>query len=202
MPDSPPAPSALPPHESDRHPLEPPGGVLVWMIVFIELLTFAGGLGVFAAQSRAQPELFDPGRAGLNQPLAFANTLILLTGGWCMVRGLTAIRGGTSKNALRWIWATIGTGLLFSLLKGVEYADKLQHDLTFHTNTFYTLYYALTVFHLMHVLVAVALLCGIVRGIHTGRYHPGEHLDVESSAVFWHMCDLIWLLVYPVVYLL
>jgi len=184
------------------HPLEPPGGVLVWMIVFIELVTFGAGLAVFAAQGQAHSDLFAGGRESLNQVLAFVNTLILLTGGWCMVKSLAALKRGASTGAFRWICATIGTGLLFTLLKGVEYADKMHHGLGFHRDEFYTLYYVLTGFHLIHVVVAVVILCAMAVGIHRGRYAQDEHLDVESSAIFWHMCDLIWLLVYPVVYLL
>ena len=196
--------STSPPVAPDTrdHPLEPPGGILVWIIVFLELVTFGGGLGVFVAQSHASPELFEQGRAVLNQRLAFANTLILLSGGWCMVNGLAALKRNSPQNALRWIWATIGTGLLFSVIKGLEYADKLHHGLGLHTDEFYTLYYILTGFHLMHVLVAVVILCAMARGLQRGRYHKKEHMDIESSGIFWHMCDIIWLLVYPVVYLL
>src|SRR5690606_7398770 len=68
---------------------EPPGGVLVWMIVGIELITFAAGLGVFVAEGRGATESFRAGRQMLNQHLAFANTLVLLTGGWFMAECLT-----------------------------------------------------------------------------------------------------------------
>lgn len=181
---------------------EPPGGVLVWIIVFIEVVTFGAGLGVFLAQARELPAEFESGRALLNKPLALVNTLILLTGGWCMANSLASLRQGKNLPAWRWIVGAMGTGGTFLILKGIEYSEKFAHGVSFGNDTFFTMYFALTGFHLIHVLVAVLLLSFMARGIRRGSYHGGEHQDVESSAIFWHMCDLIWLLVYPIIYLL
>ncbi len=183
-------------------PWEPPGGLLVWLLVVVEIVTFGAGIITFLVQGRDLAAEYASGRALLNQPLAFANTLLLLTGGWCMANSIHALRSGTSRIALRWVMAAITTGLLFTVLKGVEYADKVQHGIGFGRDVFFTFYYALTGFHLVHVLVAVALLAFMARGIQKGHYHRENHLDVESSGIFWHMWDLIWLLVYPIIYLL
>ena len=88
------------------------------------------------------------------------------------------------------------------MLKVVEYAEKIGHGMGFGDDSFFTMYFALTGFHLIHVLVAVVLLAFMARGICRENYHRDEHQDVESSGIFWHMCDLIWLLVYPIIYLL
>jgi nitric oxide reductase NorE protein len=159
--------------------LEPPGGVLVWIIVFVEIVTFAAGLGVFLVQARALPAEFESGRALLNQALAFANTLVLLTGGWCMANGLGDLRSGRSPAALRWVSGAIFTGLIFLVLKGVEYAEKIGHGIGFGDDTFFTLYFALTGFHFIHVLVAVVLLSFMARGIRRGDYHRDNHQDVH-----------------------
>jgi nitric oxide reductase NorE protein len=188
--------------QTNVEPWEPPGGVLVWLLVFLEVITFGAGIITFLVQGRDHPAEYAAGRELLNQPLAFANTLLLLTGGWCMANGLGSLRCGNQGKSLRWVTAAIMTGLVFTLLKGIEYADKVQHDIGFGRDVFFTFYYALTGFHLVHVLAAVVLLAFMARGIRRGHYHQKEHLDVESSGIFWHMCDLIWLLVYPVIYLL
>ena len=182
--------------------LEPPGGVLVWIIVLLEILTFGAGLGVFRYQAVTQAAEFAAGRATLNQPLAFANTLILLTGGWCMAVGLGKLKAGFAVTARRWILLACGSGVVFATLKAVEYAEKLQAGHGFGNDAFYTVYFLLTGFHLVHVLVAAVLLAFMARGIRRGHYQHDSYLDVESSGIFWHMCDLIWLLVYPVLYLL
>ncbi len=181
---------------------EPPGGILVWMVVFLEIVTFGAGLGVFLFQGRKNEALFEAGHDLLTQPLAFANTLILLTGGWFMANGIVALRGGRSPIALRWITGAIVTGIGFLAIKCLEYADKIGHGHVFGDDVFFTLYYLLTGFHFLHVLVAVVILLFLARSIRLGRYTRDDHLDVESGGIFWHMCDIIWLLIYPVIYLL
>lgn len=181
---------------------EPPGGILVWIIVLVELLTFGMGLVVFLVQAREHAEVFQIGRATLSQPIGMGNTLVLLTGGWFMTRVIHCLREGEPLIARRWLLATLGSGVLFLLLKGSEYAVKLEHGQGLNADTFCTLYWLLTGFHFIHVAVAVIILLFMWRGIGTGDYTPTNHEDVESSGIFWHMCDLIWLLVYPVIYLL
>lgn len=195
------------PESLDSAPLhqpswEPPGGVLVWIIVFLEVLTFGGGIGVFLSQARDHAEVFHQDHALLNQPLAFINTLVLLTGGWCMANGITSLRAGVRPAALRWVRLAMLTGLVFAVLKGIEYSEKARHGTGFAQDEFFTLYFLLTSFHLLHVLVAVVLLFFMASGIKQGRYHRDDHENVEASGIFWHMCDLIWLLLYPVIYLL
>ena len=182
--------------------MEPPGGVLVWIIVFLELITFGAGLVVFTVQSHLEADAFRAGRAFLNQPLALANTLTLLTGGWCMANGIIALRRGHGVHTSRWVGGAIYTGLAFLLLKGSEYVEKIQHGIGFGSDTFFTLYWLLTGFHFLHVVVAVVLLIVMWFGIRRGKYHRHHLQNVESSGIFWHMCDLIWLLLYPIIYLL
>ncbi len=181
---------------------EPPGGILVWIIVFLEVGTFGAGLGVFLHQRGETPELFAQGRELLNQPIAFVNTLVLLTGGWFMACGLEELRRGRSPAALRWIYGAIATGLAFLLLKGIEYGEEASHGASFGEDAYFTLYFALTGFHFIHVLVAVLILGYLALHVKRGRYHRDHHDDVEAGGIFWHMCDLIWLLIFPIVYLL
>jgi nitric oxide reductase NorE protein len=183
---------------------EPPGGVLVWIIVVLELITFAAGFIVFAVQGRHETEAFRAGRALLNQPIALANTLVLLTGGWCMANGIACLedRQRAQHHTSRWIGAAIFTGIAFLLLKSGEYAQKIQHGIGFGADTFFTLYWLLTGFHFLHVLAAVVLLAYMWSGVRAGRYHHGHYEDVASAGIFWHLCDLIWLLLYPIIYLL
>lgn len=181
---------------------EPPGGFLVWLIVFVELITFGAGFVVFAVQSRADSAVFQSGRLLLSQPIALANTAILLTGGWCMANCMTTLRQRNAVLAQRWIGWAIVSGGTFLVLKSWEYAGKLAHGIGFGNDTFFTLYWLLTGFHFIHVLFAIVLLGYMRSGLLTQKYSPDEHSDVESAGVFWHMCDLIWLLLYPIIYLI
>ena len=181
---------------------EPPGGLLVWLIVLLEVLTFCIGLVVLVVQGRADPAVFRAGRATLNQPIALANTLILLTGGWSMANALGCLRRDRLPAAARWMVGAMAAAAAFLGLKGVEYADKLAHGLGLHHDAFFTLYWLLTGFHFLHVLTALVLLSVMWRAVRRGRYSAADHEDVEGSGIFWHLCDFIWLLLYPVVYLL
>ncbi len=90
------------------------GGILVWIIVFLELVTFGAGLGVFLFQAKTLPSEFTLGRDLLNQRLALINTMVLLTGGWCMANCLGFLRINRPQQALFWIRCAIVTGLGFS----------------------------------------------------------------------------------------
>lgn len=194
--------STGPTEDEDWDRFEPPGGVLVWIIVFLEIITFGAGLGVFLCQRGTEPALFAHGRELLNQPLAFANTLILLTGGWFMACGLEELRRGHQPLATRWMVGAIITGLAFLLFKSVEYFEKIQHGATFGDDAFFTLYFALTGFHFIHVLVAVLILAYLAIQLKRGRFGQDRFQDVEAGGIFWHLCDLIWLLIFPILYLL
>lgn len=85
-------------------------------------------------------------------------------------------------------------GLVFCALKSIEYADKFAAGLTPETNVFFGFYYGLTAFHFAHVVFGLALL-----GLVSWRTSTE---NVETAAAFWHMVDLIWILLYPLIYLL
>jgi nitric oxide reductase NorE protein len=181
---------------------EPSGGLLVWLVVVLEVFTFCVGLVIFIAQNKTNAAVFQHGRESLNQTIALANTVILITGGWCMANGLTRLRAGATQLAGRWIGGAVVSALAFLILKGVEYADKLAHGYGLHTDGFFTLYWLLTGFHFLHVAAALIILLLMWRGLRRGHYTAAYHEDVEGAGIFWHLCDLIWLLLYPVIYLL
>jgi nitric oxide reductase NorE protein len=92
-------------------------------------------------------------------------------------------------------------GVLFLVLKTFEYISKIDAGLTIGYNTFFTFYWMLTLFHVIHMLVGLVILGSIYIGINK-KESTTTIEDVEASAAFWHMCDLIWLLLFPIIYLL
>ncbi len=93
-------------------------------------------------------------------------------------------------------------GVLFLSIKGYEYYEKIEHGLTIDYDRFFTFYWLLTGFHFIHVMVGVVILLFLSTNIRKGNYSKNDYLDVESGGTFWHMCDLIWLLLFPALYLL
>ncbi|EON75938.1 Nitric oxide reductase activation protein NorE [Lunatimonas lonarensis] len=181
--------------------IDPPGGLLLWMIILLELTTFGLGIGGLVYYGALEPELFSESRKLLNTPLATANTIVLLVSGYFMAQAVYHFKNQAFLPAGRSLnWTVLG-GLVFTMLKNYEYVVKLKSGFEIGDNMFFTFYWLLTGFHLVHILVGVVILLVLGRVI---RVNPsGVNVsDLEAGAAFWHMCDLIWLLIFPVLYLI
>ncbi len=178
----------------------PPGGILMWIIIFIELLSFGLGFIAFAYFNSAEAESFARSRAQLSAGMATANTLLLLTSGYFMAMTVVHFKNRLFEKSWRSIlWAMAG-GLIFIVIKFVEYSAKMEAGYTLSSNTFFTFYWLLTGFHLVHVAVGLVILFVIGRNIKS-KPQKVKLEDLEAGAAFWHMCDLIWLMLFPVLYL-
>lgn len=175
---------------------EPPGGIFIWMLVALELVTFGAALVAFVVSARSDPEGYHASRQLLDQRLGLTNTLFLLTSGYFMAETLRHFRADRAAKARRSLVLTLAGGVLFLVFKGIEYADKVAHGHTLGTDSFFTWYWLLTVFHLMHVLVGMVILIRLLATL--GRVSED---DLEAGGIFWHMCDIIWLLLFPALYL-
>jgi nitric oxide reductase NorE protein len=180
----------------------PPGGILIWMIILVEVLTFTIALIVFAFQRQDALSIFNNSQALLDKTLGTVNTIVLLTSGFFMAEALHKLKLGNIDKSKFYLRITIILGIGFLLLKSYEYITKLNHGIGLSYNTFFTFYWMLTGFHFIHVLFGVLLLTYIYFRIKSGYYTNNNFLDVETSASFWHMCDLIWMLLFPTLYLL
>ncbi len=177
----------------------PPGGILMWIIIFLELITFGMALIAFAYYGSQEPELFHQSKLQLNPTIGAINTVFLLTSGLFMANAVQFYKqGNTKKTSLFFKLAMLG-GFLFLLLKSFEYYTKITHGITLGTNTFFTFYWMLTGFHIIHVFIGLLILFFTNRSINKNY---SELEDVEASATFWHMCDIIWLLLFPILYLI
>ena len=96
--------------------------------------------------------------------------------------------------------ATIASGSAFLVIKWIEYAEKLSMGFGLDENMFFTFYWLLTGFHFIHVIVGLVILAILLVQI-TNKQKATKIEDIEAGAAFWHMCDLIWLLLFPVLYL-
>jgi nitric oxide reductase NorE protein len=177
----------------------PPGGILIWIIILLELFTFTIGLIVFNYQSKGEESLFHDMSTKLNLPLGSLNTLILLTSGYCMATSLQHFKNGNSHSSITYLRWTMILGSSFIIIKTVEYAMKIQMGFTLGSNSFMTFYWLLTGFHLLHVLIGMVILIWMHRNISMSIRNVNL-IDLEAGAAFWHLCDLIWLLIFPVLY--
>ena len=179
----------------------PPGGILMWIIIFLELFTFGIALIVLVANSKEDPNLYHQSRLDLNTAFGAINTVFLLTSGFFMATTVHKVRENKLKQASFFLKLTILGGLMFIILKGFEYYLKIKVGYTLGFNSFYTFYWLLTGFHVIHVIVGLVILFFFLKGFKQVN-SKNTIEDIEAGATFWHMCDLIWLLLFPVLYLI
>lgn len=177
------------------------GGTVIWLFVGVELLTFGMFFVGFATARRSDPALFLAGQEQLHALSGAINTAVLLCGGWLAARGVLANRSGESrKTALCFVGAAI-TGLIFMAIKLHEYSEVFATGVTLSTNSFWFFYLFVTGLHFLHVLAGVGFLLPTAWHASQGAYGPDDPSTIEAVAVFWHLVDLIWVFLFPLIYL-
>lgn len=180
----------------------PPGGILIWIVVFIELITFMTALLVFVIQRNADIGAFRESQQLLNSTYGVLNTILLITAGFFMAECVRKINVGDNISSLRNLGFAIVFGVGFLITKSVEYFQKLDAGIGLEYSDFFMYYWLLTGFHFIHVLTGIVILIVLSFYIRSGFYNDNNTEDVETGGIFWHMCDLIWLILFPILYLL
>ena len=193
----------LQPHPGAPAPSEGlPGDFAIWIFIFAEMLAF-GVLFVAYAFTRAhQVELFNASQLELNRAAGAVNTLVLITSSYCVVRAVSAIRQGLQRVCAGWLTATVLLGAVFVAIKLWEFHAKFAAGISLDTNAFFMFYLLLTAFHFMHVLMGMVILAFVIAKALRGGYTAEEHTGVETGASFWHMVDLLWIILFPLVYVI
>jgi nitric oxide reductase NorE protein len=171
-----------------------PGELLMWVLIISELAVFGAGLVAFLSVRLTDLQGFAEAQTHLHRTGAAANTLVLVTSGWLAALATRAAEAGQTRRLRLLLVPAIALGGVFLILKGSEYADLFAQGIGTETHAFYTFSFLLTGFHAAHVLAGMVLLA-LVGWIATPR-------AVETGAAFWHMVDLVWVLLFPVIYLL
>lgn len=198
---SPSAPEATHPAiGASREQADPVSGILTFIIA--DLIVFAMLFTGFMVDRSAELAVFNESANKLNFHLGLANLLILVTSGLCVVFAVTAAREGRVAALRNWILAGFVIGAAFGVSKVVEYGDKFADGISMHTNNFYMYYYALTGAHFLHFLGGMGALAFIwVYSLrHAGA--PGFRSKIEAVGLYWHMVDLLWILIFPLLYVL
>lgn len=180
----------------------PPGDLAIWVFIFAELLAFGVFFVAYAFARANNVELFNESQQHLNRTSGAINTLVLITSSYFMVRAVAAIKQGLSNNCARWIASAIGLGFVFLAIKIAEFNATFAAGISLSTNTFYMFYLSLTLFHFMHVILGMVILAAIMIKALRGGYSAENHIGVETGASYWHMVDLLWIILFPLVYVI
>ena len=167
----------------------------------MDMIVFSLFFLVFLSEKLRLPDVFLAGQRELNVYFGLANTLILLTSSWAMVEAVNNSRNGNGKRARGWLDICLLFGLLFSLNKVIEYTLKIGDSVTPASNSFFAFYFAITGIHFAHVVAGMAfiLYCRNHSVRNAGR--PGYVSRLESTGLFWHFVDVLWIFIFPLLYL-
>ncbi len=180
----------------------PPGDLAIWVFILAELAVF---LVLFAAYAFARLKhlaLFNEMQLTLDSRAGMLNTLLLITGSWCVARSVAAIQLDEKVKSARWLLFGILSGAGFLLVKVFEYSAKFAAGVNLATNTFYMFYLSLTFFHFMHVILGMVILLAVWLKARRGGYSAADHHGLETGASYWHMVDLVWIVLFPLVYVM
>ena len=178
------------------------GDLAIWFFILAELLAFGVFFAAYAFARAKNIELFTAEQAALNRNAGAINTVLLLTASYFVVRAVQAAEAEASRQCANWLGGAILTGFAFIVVKLSEYAAAFEHNISLSSSTFHMFYLSLTFFHFMHVILGLVILIAMWNGARQGRYRPGDMNGLETGAAYWHMVDLVWLILFPLVYVI
>lgn len=179
-----------------------PGDLAIWIFILAELTVFGVLFTAYSIVRMNNPELFAEGHAHLNRTAGFINTIALITSSYFVVLAVNAIKKDNSKLCTKWLIAAILTACVYVGVKSWEYSETIAAGYDLSTNIFYMFYYFLTVFHFAHVLLGMIILGTVALNARNGRYNKDNYHGVETGASYWHMVDLVWIVLFPLVYVI
>ncbi len=194
--------SAAPAAGSTPPPPRLRGDLGVWLVILLELLTFAILFVAFAFARTRELELFNASQATLNLQAGALNTVLLITGSWCVASAVRAVARNAHAVGAHWLLAALACGAGFVAVKLAEFAQKLAAGLDIASNTFYMFYFFLTGFHFLHVAVGMMAIAYLWFKTRRGAYGRHNLHALETGAAFWHMVDLLWIVLFPLVYVM
>ncbi len=187
----------------------PPGDLAIWVIIYVEFITFALLFLGYAFSRRLDVELFNASQLAVNQTSGFINTFILITSSYFVVKAVQSIRSMTPESqeasniqASKWLLFAILCGIAFLGIKITEFSHIFGMGIHLSTNKYFMFYIMLTVFHFLHVLLGSGILFLIYKKTKIYGYLPNDSKGIETGASYWHMVDLLWIVLFPLVYII
>lgn len=169
-----------------------------WVYIASEVMLFASFIGTALLAKRLYPEQQEL----LAIPLTTFATFILLTSSWTMVRALASAQDGDQIALARALFLTALLGAIFVGIQFYEYTHLSHEGLTLSSSMFGSAFYVLTGFHGAHVLIGVIwILATFVRALN-GHFTKDNWIGIEILGLYWHFVDVVWVFIFPLIYLL
>jgi len=196
----------------EEHTDSETGKLGMWIFLFTELWLFGGLFLVYAIFRAKYSADFHTAAGELNAFIGTVNTVVLLVSSMTVAMALTAVQKGDRRLALFLIFLTLVLAAVFMVNKYFEWAHKFEYNLYPGSEVlknlprgellFFGLYYMMTGLHALHVVIGMILLTVTVIKIRSGAVSSERFLMLENSALYWHLVDLIWIFLFPLLYLI
>jgi len=172
----------------------------MWIFLSSEVMLFAGFIGSFVSLRAANLVMMTEAAGLLNRPMGALNTFILITSSLTMAMAVGAMGRGNRKWVKLFLVLTILLALGFCGVKAIEYTEKFSHHYTPHTNLFFSFYFIMPGLHALHVVVGIGLMLWVLVGV--SRNSPRwDATSVENVGLYWHFVDVVWIFLFPLLYL-
>jgi cytochrome c oxidase subunit 3 len=200
----------------------------MWVFIAQEVLFFGGLFAAYAVYRNQFPAAFSAGSHHLSWKLGFANTLVLILSSLTMAMAVHSAAIGKKSRIVGFLLATVLLGSVFLGVKYFEYGEKIRpcfgdgpytgclvpgerFDASTlhlegaeggHAQIYFSLYFAMTGLHALHMIIGTPIILGIAFMAWKGRYSPEYHSPVELVGLYWHFVDIIWIFLFPLLYLI
>lgn len=186
----------------------------MWVFLVTEIMFFGGLFLVYTVARAMHPAAFAQASRHLDVTLGGANTAVLIVSSLTMALAVYASQIGRRRALIGFLAMTIALGCTFLVIKAIEYADKFHHHLVpggafsfpgseaRPAELFFSLYFAMTGLHALHMLIGVGVVAVLLVRAWRGRYTVEYHTPVEISGLYWHFVDIIWIFLFPLLYLI
>ena len=187
---------------------EPGAGVYneklgMWVFLGSEVMFFTALIGSYIILRVANPAAWAPlSERVLNVPITAVNTFILICSSVTMVKAFAAAQLGRQQALCRWLIATVLIGATFVGIQAVEYRELIHKGFTPDAGLFPSTFYTMTGFHGFHVSVGVLCMMFVTWKAFRGKYTGADHRGVEVVGLYWHFVDLVWIILFTIVYLI
>jgi cytochrome c oxidase subunit III len=190
----------------------------MWVFLVTEVLFFGGMFMTYTLNRSTYPEVFAEASRSITLWLGGVNTVVLIGSSLTMAMAVWASQAGKKKLIPIFLIATLVLGTVFLGIKGVEYHDKyVEHHIpgvnfslepgadvatNAHAQLFFSLYFAMTGLHAVHMIVGAGLLLWLLKESLRGRFTPQYNTPVELVGLYWHFVDIVWIFLFPLLYLI
>ncbi|GAJ96996.1 putative cytochrome c oxidase subunit III [Rhizobium rhizogenes NBRC 13257] len=182
---------------------EIPGEPGLWVFLFGDMAIFVVFFASYLVERADHRLLFQASRQSFGVTIGVINTIILLISSLLVVIAVSAVRGRANPIAVRALWGALFCGGTFVILKCVEYTHLVSAGNGPGSNLYFTYFFILTGVHLIHVLIGFVTLGIMIAKARQPRELTGQNLStIQSCVCYWHLVDLLWIVIFPLLYLL